>query len=136
MPPQLHMHLEELFRAGILPTSTVGEPGAQGADVTGTHGIGVSAPIAAAVADATAGLASDWHMPNGMMFTRGLLSIILAIGIVVMVLLFGKTFNTLGAAPKEHCSVAPPQTINPMGILLSSGFDRGMKFADSSRSWN
>src|SRR5437870_4664119 len=63
-PPQLHMHLEVLFNAGIGPIITVGEPGAQGAGVTGTQGIGVSTPRAAAVAAATIGLASDWHIPN------------------------------------------------------------------------
>ena len=52
-PPQLHMHLELLFSAGILATSTVGEPGVHGAVMTGMHGWGVSAPIAAAVAAAT-----------------------------------------------------------------------------------
>ena len=45
-------------------------PGAQGA-VTGTQGIGVSVPIAAAVADATVGLAVDMHMPNVGMFVSG-----------------------------------------------------------------
>jgi hypothetical protein len=36
------------------------------------HGIGVSTPMAAAVAAATAGFAGDMHMPNGMMLTMGL----------------------------------------------------------------
>ncbi len=59
MPPQLHMHLEELFSAGILPISTVGDPGTHGAAVTGMQGIGVKTPNAAAVADATIGFAID-----------------------------------------------------------------------------
>lgn len=71
MPPQLHMHFDVLLSAGKLPHSTVGEPGVQGAAMTGTHGIGVKAPMAAAVAAATCGLASDWHMPNGKMLTMG-----------------------------------------------------------------
>ena len=58
-PPQLHMHLHVLFTAGFPPTNTVGEPGAQGAAVTGTHGCGVRTPIAAAVAAATCGFAMD-----------------------------------------------------------------------------
>jgi hypothetical protein len=53
------MHFDVLFKAGMLATSTVGEPGAQGAAVTGTQGIGVKAPKAAAVAAATVGLAID-----------------------------------------------------------------------------
>ena len=53
------------------PIVTIGEPGAQGAGVTGTHGIGVNTPKAAAVADATAGLAMDMHMPKGGMLVIG-----------------------------------------------------------------
>ena len=70
-PPQLHMHLHVLFTAGFPPTSTVGLPGAQGADVTGMQGIGVSTPSAAAVAAATCGFAMEVHMPKGIMFTIG-----------------------------------------------------------------
>lgn len=47
------MHLLELLSAGAVQTITVGEPGTQGAAVTGRHGIGVNTPIAAAVAAAT-----------------------------------------------------------------------------------
>jgi hypothetical protein len=109
-PPKLHMHLEELFSAGMLATSTVGDPGAHGAAVTGVQGIGVSAPRAAAVAEATAGLAMELHIPNGAILTNGLLSIILAIGMAVIVRLIGSTLSMPGARPNEHCSVAPPQT--------------------------
>jgi hypothetical protein len=77
----VHISVDALFSAGMFPSSTVGAPGAQGAGVTGMHGIGVSTPIAAEVADATVGLARLVHMPNGIMFTIGLLSIILAAGI-------------------------------------------------------
>ena len=45
------MHV--LVKAGIFATKTVGEPGLQGAGTTGKHGMGVKAPIAAAVAAAT-----------------------------------------------------------------------------------
>lgn len=58
-----------------------GEPGDHGADITGIHGIGVSTPRAAAVADATAGFAGFEHNPNGIIFTNGLLSIIVAAGL-------------------------------------------------------
>jgi hypothetical protein len=109
-PPQLHMHLEELFRAGIFATNTVGDPGTQGAAVTGMQGIGVSTPSAAAVAAATIGLAGELHIPKGIILTIGLLSIMLAIGIVVSTRFAGKTINVPGAAPKLHCKAAPPQT--------------------------
>ena len=44
------MHLHVLFSAGFPPTNTVGDPGAQGAAITGVQGIGVNTPAAAAVA--------------------------------------------------------------------------------------
>ncbi len=71
-PPKLHMHLDTLSSAGILPISTVGAPGTQGAAVAGIQGIGVKTPIAAAVAAATVGLAKDVHTPNGMILTIGM----------------------------------------------------------------
>jgi hypothetical protein len=98
----------------MLAMSTVGDPGTHGAAVTGMHGIGVNTPIAAAVAAATVGLAGDWHIPKGKMFSIGLLSMILAIGIEVITLLAGMTISELGATPKLHLSIAPPQTRLPM----------------------
>lgn len=65
------MHLELLLSAGKFPINTVGEPGTQGAEVTGTQGIGVNAPNAAAVALATVGLAKELHIANGAMLTIG-----------------------------------------------------------------
>ena len=119
-PPQLHMHLEVLFNAGILPINTVGLPGAQGAAVTGTQGMGVSTPSAAAVADATVGLAMELHMPNGMMLTIGLLSMMLAAGLVAIVRLAGKTISVPGARPKLHCRLAPLHTSCPIEIISTS----------------
>ena len=70
--------------------------------------MGVSTPIAADVADATVGLANDWHIPNGAMFTIGLLSMILPIAMFIN---FGRigsmTEKVDGAIPNEHCSSAP-----------------------------
>ena len=95
-------------------------PGIHGAAITGTQGIGVSTPMAAAVADATVGLAIDWHIPNGMMFAIGLLSMMFAIGLFCT---FGRvgstTINDDGAIPKLHCSIAPAQTNFPMVIVIS-----------------
>jgi len=66
------MHFELSLRAGWLAISTVGDPGAQGADVTGIHGCGVRTPMAAEVAAATCGLARDMHIPKVGMLTMGL----------------------------------------------------------------
>lgn len=110
-PAQVHMHLEELLRAGMFPIITVAEPGAHGAGITGTHGMGVSTPKAAAVAEATVGLAMLWHMPKGMIFTMGILSMIFAAGMLEhMVLFVGKTVRVPGAAPKLHVRLAPVTT--------------------------
>jgi hypothetical protein len=65
------MHCDMLFKAGMPAIITVGDPGTQGAVVFGMQVIGVSTPIAAAVAEATIGLARDVHMPKDMVFTIG-----------------------------------------------------------------
>lgn len=102
IPPQLHISFEELFSAGKFPIITVGDPGAQGATVKGMHGMGVKTPNAAAVAEATVGFASDWHIPNGAILSIGLLSIIVANGIEVTTLFSGSTMSVPGAKPKLH----------------------------------
>src|SRR6516225_8776344 len=89
----------------------VGVPGAQGPGKTGTQGMGVSTPSAAAVAAATVGLAGLLHMPNGGMFTIGMLSMMLAAAMLLVIIWFlGSTLNVLGAAPKVQASIAPVQT--------------------------
>ena len=108
LPPQLHIHFELLLRAGLLPIITVAEPGDQGAAITGMQGMGVNAPIAAAVAAATVGLAIERHMPKGGMLTIGIWSMMAAAGMPSLkVRLSGGTTSVLGARPCEHISVAP-----------------------------
>jgi hypothetical protein len=71
------------------------------------QGCGVSTPSAAAVAAATCGLLGLMHIPNGMMFIIGIMSIMFACGwLVVMVKFFGVTISTDGAAPNVHISCA------------------------------
>jgi len=55
---------------------TFGDPGVQDAGITGMHETGVSTPCAAAVAAATCGLLGVVHITNGLIFTIGLLSVI------------------------------------------------------------
>ena len=101
----------------MLAIMTVGEPGTHGAGMTGVHGIGVSTPIAAAVAEATAGLARDMHTPKGGIFTNGFWSMIFAAGgPPTIVLLIGSTFSVLGATPNVHIIMAPATTC--CGILF------------------
>jgi len=111
-PPQVHIHLLLLFKAGNAPSNTVGDPGTQGATVTGTQGMGVNTPRAAAVAAITEGLAAEVHIPKGRMFTIGAKSIMLAANGPPAIVggPLGITINELGAIPKEHCNVAPITT--------------------------
>jgi hypothetical protein len=63
------------------------------------------------VAAATIGFAGDMHAPNGMMFTIGILSMMLASGISLVNTMFvGSTTSELGAIPIVHIMVAPMQT--------------------------
>lgn len=113
-PPYMQFKVQELFKATLPPTKTVGEPGVQGAVVAGMQGMGVSTPKAAAVAEATVGFARELHMPKGKIFTKGALSMIEAMGMVDMTFPVGSTVKTEGAAPKLHCKLAPANTPNPI----------------------
>jgi OOP family OmpA-OmpF porin len=109
--PKLQTSVQFSSSAGWLPIITFGTPGTHGAAVIGVQGIGVSTPIAAEVAAATAGLAMLWQAPNGGMLTNGLWSMMLAAGtLFVMTRLIGSTTSVLGAMPNWHCIIAPMQT--------------------------
>ena len=91
--------------------------------MTGMQGIGVSTPMAAAVAEATVGLAIDWHMPKGMMLTIGLLSRMFPMGLFCTMGRIGSsTMKDDGAIPKLHCSIAPAQTNCPISNLFQFFF--------------
>lgn len=110
-PPKLQMHLDVEFRAGTFATSTVGDPGAQGAAGAGVQGPGVRTPSAALVNAAVAGLPSDRHTPNGMMFTNGLKSMMFAIGLFSASTRFtGGTTIGAGATPIVHMRLSPITT--------------------------
>jgi hypothetical protein len=114
------MHLEVLFKAGKLLMRTVGEPTIQGATVTGTQGMGVSTPQAAAVAEATVGLLGVLHMPKGGMLAIGAKSIMVAARgpPVITGIPLGMTMRELGVTPKLHIIMAPAQTCCPIVSLL------------------
>ncbi len=112
-PPQMHMHLEDFVINGAPPTSTRDEE-IQGAGVTGMHGMGVSTPKAAAVADATTGFAIDRHKPKGVILISGLLSMMLPTGGPwPNTRLIGSTFSGAGVSPMLQRNKLP----------LTSGFD-------------
>ncbi len=77
-PPYTQKHLLVLFSAGVPSTITVLTPGDHGAGIKGVQGCGVKTPNAAAVADATAGLANELHIPNGIFG----MSVIFAVGLL------------------------------------------------------
>src|SRR4051812_23409716 len=104
------MHLLGWFSAGIPRSMIVGTPGAHGATVTGTQGMGVSTPSAAAVAAATVGFASDRHIPKGRIFIIGAKSRIFAAGGPSPSTGGGATTNDDGAIPKLHFRIAPMLT--------------------------
>ncbi len=82
--------------------SVRGAPGCHGV-VTGTQGIGVKMPNAAAVAAATVGLDKLIHIPNGAMFTSGAKSVIVAAGLPSIITRdVGSGAKVEGAIPKLH----------------------------------
>jgi hypothetical protein len=103
VPPHMHMQVSEAWSAGILATVVCAAPGVHGATVAGIQGMGVSTPKAAAVAEATVGLAGDWHMPKGMMLVMGIKSMMLALGTFSPeTMLVGRTTSDEGAIPIVH----------------------------------
>ena len=103
----MHMHLEDLVITGAPPTRTR-DVEIHGAGVTGTHGMGVRTPRAAAVADATTGFAIERHKPNGTMLTIGLLSMMLPTGGPwPRTRLTGSTLSGEGVRPMLHFSMLP-----------------------------
>lgn len=108
-PPQAHIHLEVLFRAGKLLIRTVGEPTIQGAGVTGTQGPGVKNTGGGRRLD---GLAGELHTPKGGMLAIGAKSIIVAaIGPPAITgSPLGIAMRDEGATPKVHCINAPVTT--------------------------
>lgn len=110
--------MQVLSMAGIFPYMTVGTPGVHGV-VTGTHGIGVRTPRAAAVAAATVGLDGVVHIPNGAIFTIGAKSMMVAAGIFeTLTIDVGSTVNVEGATPNGHINAAPETTCWAMINLL------------------
>ena len=114
------MSLQLSSSAGMLPMSSL-PPGAQGETMAGMHGIGVSTPIAAAVADATVGLDMDWHMPKGMTLTMGAKSMMVALGLFCIMGRRGTVIASVeGVIPKVHFSMAPMHTYFAISIRLCS----------------
>jgi hypothetical protein len=124
-PPHEQLHIAVLGRAGKPLILVLNAPGAQGPTGTGTQGIGVNTPSAAAVADATAGFSREVHIPKGGIFTSGAKSMMVAAGKPPTVTggPFGTTINELGVNPKgTHWSEAPIQVSGGIVHLLLQNY--------------
>src|SRR5687767_14526533 len=104
------MQLLSDVRAERLATLTVGDPGVQGAGITGVHAPGVLTPEAAAVAAMTVGFSSAVHIPNEGTLAIGLMSATVATGwLLELTRGVGRTTSLVvpGGTAFEHASVAP-----------------------------
>ena len=106
-PPKAHWQVDPATSTGTPPAVVCGAIGIHGAGTAGTHGIGVSTPSAAAVAAATVGFASDWHIPNGAMFAPGATSVMTATGRPSTIGRGATTDSVDGAIPKVQAIMAP-----------------------------
>ena len=109
VPPQAHWQVEVTSTQGMPPARAVTDPAVHGAPVAGTQGCGVSTPWAAVVAAATCGLPRLMHMPKGEMLVSGMVSAIVATGVVADTIGVS-TMRLLGAAPRVQVSVLPAVT--------------------------
>jgi hypothetical protein len=80
------MHFDIASSAGMLPIRQPEDPGAQGAAITGTQGAGVKSTGGGRF---VAGFATLLHIAKGKMLVMGMLSMIVAAGIVAIVLFLG-----------------------------------------------
>jgi hypothetical protein len=111
VPPHMHWQVESWLRAGTPEMVTATDPGVHGDEVAGTHGIGVSTPRAAEVAEATSGLARDEHIPKVGMLAMGAKSVMVATGIDAAITICGMGLRVAGATPKSHIISAPSVTM-------------------------
>jgi hypothetical protein len=120
VPAQAHWQVDPAVNTDTPAATTLVEPGCHGPVGTGTQGIGVRTPIAAAVAALTAGFAGEMHTPNVGRFAMGIVSMIFATSCPPAVTKgpVGITVSGAGAAPIVHDSKAELTTSG--GIALHS----------------
>jgi hypothetical protein len=114
-PAHKQLQVQALSSAGRPPIVTAGDPGTQGEAVAGMQGCGVKTPKAADVAAMTCGLLGLLHRPNGLIFTKGAKSMIVAApALVPLAGLAGGAAKIDGAAPKLQVRMAPSTTRTAM----------------------
>jgi hypothetical protein len=109
-PAKLQLRMQGAVRRGIPPKTAVGDPGDQGPAGVGVQGMGVKAPMAAAVAPATAGLARLSQTPKGRTFKNGVMFIMVPICVPPDAMGEGRNIREAGAAPMEQADMAPDTT--------------------------
>src|SRR4051794_29055775 len=129
-PPKMHWLVHIPLAAGVPPTWTSATGGFHGVGC-GVQGCGVSTPMAADVALATAGLASDVHIPNGGTLVMPTESVMVASGLPsTRTCLAGSTFKVAGAKPNEQVIIAV-DVISGAGIQRPYGAHPGVRNAPS-----
>lgn len=115
VPAYAHCNVEPCIRQGVEHTVICGATGVHVPTVTGVQGCGVSTPIAAAVADATAGLAIELHNPIGVILAPAAQSFIVAVGLPpVSTFVAEVAFKVPGDIPQVQTMVAPVTAISPI----------------------
>ena len=110
-PAHIHIFLQVLVSAGIPSIIKSGLPGIHGVVTTGTQGAGVNTPMAAAVAEITAGLEGDEHMPKVEMLTPGAKSLTFNFGMFDKeTILEGLAIKGQGLVPNEQLIIAEDVT--------------------------
>jgi hypothetical protein len=108
-PAHKQLQVQALSSAGRPPIVTVGDPGTQGDAVAGMQGFGVKGGTL------TAGFARLLHRPNGLIFTKGAKSMIVAApALVPPAGLAGDAAKLDGAVPKLQLNTAPSTTRTAM----------------------
>jgi len=108
----MHWHVDVTSTHGRPPIWADTDPAVHGAPVAGTHGWGVRTPWAAAVAVATWGLPRLMHMPKGGMLVSGMVSAIVATGVVA---------DTIGVATMRLAGVAPMVQVMVVPAVTNGG---------------
>ena len=108
-PAHKQLQVQALSSAGWPPIVTAGDPGTQGEAVAGMQGFGAKGGVL------TAGFAGLLHRPNGLMFTKGAKSMIVAAApLLPRVGFAGDAASIDGAAPKLQVRTAPSTTRTAM----------------------
>ena len=110
-PAQAHIVLLFASTTGCCPIFVFFAPGDHGLTGMGMQEDGIKTGTGPAIFQFI-GLAGDKQFPKAGIFTNGMMSKILAIGLVfaVKVLFKGRTIIDFGPAPKEQEILAPLQT--------------------------